>query len=88
MSVSASNHAIQILQHLAAQGVVARRLANDSRTVQPGDVFLAYPGHHVDGRAFMQDAVARGAAALICERSEKVGDGETPRSKSPWGATA
>ncbi len=94
MSDSASNNAMEILHRLAAQGVVARRLANDSRTVQPGDVFLAYPGHHVDGRAFMQDAVARGAAALICERSEKVGTprvlpagraGETPRSKSPWG---
>lgn len=86
MSDSANNHAMEILRRLAAQGVTARRLANDSRTVQPGDVFLAYPGHHADGRAFMQDAVARGAAALICERSEKVGDGETPRSKSLWGA--
>lgn len=86
MSDSANNNAVEILQRLAAQGVVARRLANDSRTVQPGDVFLAYPGHHVDGRAFMQDAVARGAAALICECSEKVGAGETPSSKSPCAA--
>ena len=75
MSDSASNNAMEILHRLAAQGVVARRLANDSRTVQQGDVFLAYPGHHVDGRAFMQDAVARGAVALICEHSEKAGTG-------------
>ncbi len=69
--------AIGILHRLAAQGVTAERLVNDSRIVQPGDVFLAYPGHQVDGRAFMADAVARGAAALICERSEKPGSGET-----------
>jgi UDP-N-acetylmuramoyl-L-alanyl-D-glutamate--2,6-diaminopimelate ligase len=86
VSDSASNNVVEILQRLAAQGVVVRRLANDSRSVQPGDVFLAYPGHHVDGRAFMQDAVARGAAALICECSEKVGAGETPSSKSPCAA--
>lgn len=79
------DQAVEILQRLAAQGVIARRLANDSRTVQPGDVFLAYPGHHVDGRAFMQDAVVRGAAALICERNEKVGAGDTAPAETSWG---
>lgn len=79
------DQAVDILQRLAAQGVIARRLANDSRTVQPGDVFLAYPGHHVDGRAFMQDAVVRGAAALICERNEKVGAGDTAPAETSWG---
>lgn len=79
---SSANNAMEILCRLAAQGVTAQRLTNDSRNVQPGDVFLAYPGHHVDGRAFMHDAIARGAAALICEHSEKVG---TPRVLSPQG---
>ena len=85
MNSSADNNAMEILHRLAAQGVTARRLTNDSRIVQPGDVFLAYPGHHVDGRAFMKDAVAHGAVALICEHSEKVGDGDVAQAEQFWG---
>jgi UDP-N-acetylmuramoyl-L-alanyl-D-glutamate--2,6-diaminopimelate ligase len=42
-------------------------LAIDSRQVGPGDVFLAYPGEHVDGRQFVEQALARGAVAVIVE---------------------
>ena len=54
-----------ILGELARLGVKPTALAIDSRQVKPGDVFIAMPGHHVDGRAFAADAVARGAAAVI-----------------------
>lgn len=37
----------------------------DSRRVEPGYVFAAFPGSQVDGRNFIADAVARGAAAVI-----------------------
>ncbi len=37
----------------------------DSRTVQPGMVYAALPGTRHDGRAFIADAVARGAAAVL-----------------------
>jgi UDP-N-acetylmuramoyl-L-alanyl-D-glutamate--2,6-diaminopimelate ligase len=67
----------QILATLAAQGVAVTRLASDSRAVRPGDVFLALPGHHADGRKFIAEAVARGAAAVVCERDGKVGAGKT-----------
>jgi UDP-N-acetylmuramoyl-L-alanyl-D-glutamate--2,6-diaminopimelate ligase len=69
----------QILNMLAAQGVAVTRLASDSRAVRPGDVFLALPGHHADGRKFIADAVARGAAAVVCEAGEKAGAGGTAR---------
>lgn len=42
-------------------------LAIDSRKVRSGDVFLAYPGESVDGRAFIDQAIARGAVAVIAE---------------------
>ncbi|CAB1370244.1 UDP-N-acetylmuramoyl-L-alanyl-D-glutamate--2,6-diaminopimelate ligase [Denitratisoma oestradiolicum] len=59
--------AAKILIQLTDLGVRVRRLCADSRRVEQGDVFVAYPGAHADGRRFMVDAVARGAAAVLCE---------------------
>lgn len=42
----------------------------DSRRVQPGDLFVAIPGHRADGHEFIADAIERGAVALVGERSE------------------
>ena len=39
----------------------------DSRDVRPGSVFVALPGQRVDGAAFVDDAVARGAVAVLTE---------------------
>ena len=36
----------------------------DSRSVKPGDVFVAVPGLKADGRAFIRVAAARGAAGF------------------------
>ena len=66
-----------ILEQLREKGVIATRLTADSRRVQPGDVFLAFPGAHVDGRDFIAQAVANGAAAVIAEQGGKVGAGDT-----------
>ncbi len=67
-----------ILEQLRQRGVVASRLTGDSRRVQPGDVFVAYPGAHVDGRDFISQAVANGAAAVIAEQGPRVGAAGTP----------
>jgi UDP-N-acetylmuramoyl-L-alanyl-D-glutamate--2,6-diaminopimelate ligase len=40
-------------------------LTADSRAVAPGMVFAALPGGRADGRAFIADAVERGAAAVL-----------------------
>ncbi len=37
----------------------------DSRTVRPGDVFVACAGARTDGARFIGDAVARGAVAIV-----------------------
>ncbi|TXH12796.1 MAG: UDP-N-acetylmuramoyl-L-alanyl-D-glutamate--2,6-diaminopimelate ligase [Gammaproteobacteria bacterium] len=55
----------EILDRLAAMGVTATGVADDSRQVRPGDVFLAYPGDLADGRRYIPDALARGAVAVI-----------------------
>lgn len=50
---------------LAKLGVYPRRITSDSRRVEPGVAFAAYPGHAADGRAFVPDAIARGACAVL-----------------------
>ncbi|HEY8084597.1 MAG TPA: UDP-N-acetylmuramoyl-L-alanyl-D-glutamate--2,6-diaminopimelate ligase, partial [Methylophilaceae bacterium] len=57
----------QILAQM--QDTQARRLVNDSRQVHSGDAFIAYPGEHVDGRDFIQQAIAQGATAVLWESS-------------------
>ena len=53
---------------LAGSDRPIRGAAVDSRTVQPGQVFVALPGERTDGHWFIADAVARGAAAVIVTR--------------------
>jgi UDP-N-acetylmuramoyl-L-alanyl-D-glutamate--2,6-diaminopimelate ligase len=43
------------------------RMTLDSRQAQPGDVFIALKGTKVDGREFIADVIARGAAAVLVE---------------------
>ncbi|WP_258239857.1 UDP-N-acetylmuramoyl-L-alanyl-D-glutamate--2,6-diaminopimelate ligase [Pseudidiomarina homiensis] len=39
----------------------------DSRTIAAGDAFVAVPGYQVDGRDFIDAAVAAGAQVVLCE---------------------
>ncbi|MBX9961604.1 MAG: UDP-N-acetylmuramoyl-L-alanyl-D-glutamate--2,6-diaminopimelate ligase [Burkholderiales bacterium] len=55
---------------LANLGVPVRNLVTDSRAVQPGDVFLAYPGGRFDGRRFIAQSIERGAAAVLWEADD------------------
>jgi len=59
---------IQTLQNNLAQlNVSITRLVTDSRAVQAGDTFVAYPGEKSDGRNFIAQAIALGANAVIWE---------------------
>jgi MurE/MurF fusion protein len=55
----------EILARLASLGITPIGVADDSRQVRPGDVFLAYPGDLADGRRYIPDALARGAIAVV-----------------------
>jgi UDP-N-acetylmuramoyl-L-alanyl-D-glutamate--2,6-diaminopimelate ligase len=42
-------------------------VCDDSRQVEPGDLFVAYPGEQTDGRSYIGQAIARGAVACLVE---------------------
>jgi len=52
------------------RGLGARRLVADSRRVQPGDAFAAYPGDEADGRRFIAQAITAGACCILWERDD------------------
>ena len=51
----------------------------DSRQVHTGDLFVAVPGSAHDGRAFIADAVANGAAAVLAPTGTEWPPGMPPR---------
>jgi UDP-N-acetylmuramoyl-L-alanyl-D-glutamate--2,6-diaminopimelate ligase len=58
---------VDIFRILASQGAMIGRLSSDSRRVAPGVAFFAYPGEAADGRAHIDDALRRGASAVVWE---------------------
>ena len=51
-------------------------LTCDSRTVSPGGLFAAFRGEKTDGTQFIQEALDRGAAAVLCA--------QPPDRPGPW----
>ncbi|MES2582256.1 MAG: UDP-N-acetylmuramoyl-L-alanyl-D-glutamate--2,6-diaminopimelate ligase [Pseudomonadota bacterium] len=49
---------------------VTGTLQSDSRKLQPGDGFIAWPGAAVDARQFVGDALKTGAAACLVEQTD------------------
>ena len=52
---------------------VITRLAIDSRRVVPGSLFFALPGLKSDGNRFIDEAIARGAVAVISNQDRRFG---------------
>ena len=48
------------------------RVVTDTRSIEPGDTFLALRGERFDGHAFVSQALERGAAAVIVDDAKAV----------------
>ncbi|MBI3014574.1 MAG: UDP-N-acetylmuramoyl-L-alanyl-D-glutamate--2,6-diaminopimelate ligase [Candidatus Tectomicrobia bacterium] len=48
-------------------------VTDDSRQVIPGSLFVALKGTRADGRAYVREALARGAAAVVLENQKEQG---------------
>jgi UDP-N-acetylmuramoyl-L-alanyl-D-glutamate--2,6-diaminopimelate ligase len=59
-------------------GRQVRGLEYDSRKVEPGFLFFAFPGERVDGRTFAAQAIAKGAVAVASEQEAPAG------FEGPW----
>lgn len=51
----------------AAAPVAIARVHTDTRTLQPGDLFVALRGERFDANAFLVEARAKGAVAALCQ---------------------
>ena len=45
------------------------RVHSDTRSLQPGDLFVALKGERFDASSFLPDAAAKGAVAALCDAS-------------------
>ena len=57
-----------VTQVVGDDGVRIRGIRHDSRRCEPGDLFVAVAGAQSDGAQFVNDAIARGAVAVLAER--------------------
>lgn len=44
-------------------------VSTDSRSIKPGELFLALRGEHFDGHAFVRDVLAAGAAGVVVDKA-------------------
>jgi len=67
---------LQSVEPLETNGSLSTEITSicyDSRKAEPGALFVAVPGHKVDGVEYVTEAVSRGAAAVVSENKLDLG---------------
>ena len=74
-------HLSDLLRRDVSSDPVITGVTSDSRKVAPGSLFVALPGNAADGRAFIPQALSKGAAAVLAPA-------DTPEGAAPVLVTA
>ncbi|HOQ76318.1 MAG TPA: UDP-N-acetylmuramoyl-tripeptide--D-alanyl-D-alanine ligase [Thermoclostridium sp.] len=62
--------------HLVADGnIMVRSVSTDSRTLEPGCLFVAIRGERFDGHNYIREALDKGAALVMAEKGASIPDG-------------
>ncbi len=69
MKLSRLLEGIDVTTRIAFRDVDVTGVVTDSRSLKAGDCFVAIRGHAADGHAFVEDAIRKGASALVVERA-------------------
>lgn len=56
-----------IISAKGSMGIKVKNISFDSRTIKAGDLFIAVKGTSVDGHKYIDQAIKRGAVAVVCE---------------------
>lgn len=54
------------------ENVEVSGISYDTRTLKPGELFVALRGYRTDGHRYIEEAWSKGAAAIVAEEGEKV----------------
>ncbi|KTD22195.1 UDP-N-acetylmuramoyl-tripeptide--D-alanyl-D-alanine ligase [Legionella lansingensis] len=65
------NHLAELLGVTCSQNDLITGVCIDSRQLKPGNLFVAIKGERFDGHDFIEEAVAKGAIAVVCSRANK-----------------
>ncbi|MGV2987336.1 UDP-N-acetylmuramoyl-L-alanyl-D-glutamate--2,6-diaminopimelate ligase [Vibrio sp. E150_011] len=64
----------------ALKNIMVSNLELDSRAIEAGDTFVAIIGHEVDGRRFIDNALAAGATSVIAQTTDESQHGQVDTS--------
>lgn len=71
LTVEEIRRILSALPVLAGGDACATGYSIDSRTLKPGDLFLAIHGEHFDGHEFVAESLKKGAVAAVVARSHR-----------------
>ena len=67
-------HPLEVLEVVGNTDVEISGIQSDSRKVEKGFLFVAVRGTTVDGHDYIQSAIGKGAAAIVCEEIPALSD--------------
>lgn len=73
MLLSILTEKIEILDRQNYRDLEIRGISDDSRSVSEGELFVAVRGIQSDGHKYIQEALKRGAAAVVAEEKSDIG---------------